>query len=69
MQQEKLTERKNIVGVYCILTRGASVNQRWTVYFMGDEIGRFRTRNLARQFAESRIMAAMRDIVALEDMT
>lgn len=67
MHQEKLTERKNIVGVYCILTRGASVNQRWTVHFMGEVIGRFRTRSLARQFAETRILAAMRDIVHLED--
>lgn len=69
MHQKKLTERKNIVGVYCTLTRGASVNQRWTVHFMGEEIGKFRKRNLAKQFAESRIMAAMRDIVHLEDST
>jgi hypothetical protein len=67
MHQEKLTERKNIVGVYCILTRGASVNQRWTVKFLGEEIGKFRTRSLAKQFAEARIWAAMRDIVHLED--
>lgn len=67
MHQEKITERKNIVGVYCVLTRGASVNQRWTVHFMGEPIGKFRTRSLAKQFAEARIMAAMRDIVALED--
>lgn len=67
MHQEKITDRKNIVGVFCTLTRGASVNQRWTVRFMGEEIGKFRTRNLARQFAESRIYAAMRDIIHLED--
>lgn len=68
MHQEKITERKNIVGVYCTLTRGRSVNQRWTVRFLGEEIGKFRTRNLAKQFAESRILAAIRDIVALEDL-
>ena len=68
MHQEKITERKNIVGVYCKLTRGRSVNQRWTVRFLGEEIGKFRTRNLAKQFAESRILAAIRDIVALEDL-
>jgi len=67
MHQEKITERKNIVGVFCTLTRGASVNQRWTVRFMGEEIGKFRTRSLAKQFAESRIMAAITDIVHLED--
>lgn len=67
MHQEKITERKNIVGVYCTLTRGRSVNQRWTVYFMGEEIGKFRTRSLAVQFAEQRIWAAMVDIVHLED--
>lgn len=68
MHQEKITERKNIVGVYCTLTRGRSVNQRWTIRFLGEEIGKFRTRNLAKQFAESRILAAIRDIVALEDL-
>ena len=67
MHQEKITERKSIVGVYCVLTRGASVNQRWTVRFMGEEIGKFRTRYLAKQFAESRIFSAMRDIIHLED--
>lgn len=67
MHQEKITERKNIVGVYCVLTRGRSVNQRWTVHFMDEEIGKFRTRKLAKQFAESRIWAAIRDMVHLED--
>ena len=67
MHQEKLTDRKSIVGVYCVITRGASVNQRWTVRFMGEEIGKFRTRCLAKQFAESRIFSAMRDIIHLED--
>jgi hypothetical protein len=69
MHQDKFTERKSIVGVYCVLTRGASVNQRWTVSFMGNEIGKFRTRSMAKQFAECRIWAAMRDMVALEDRT
>lgn len=34
---------------------------------MGEPIDKFRTRNLARQFAKTRIMAALRDIVALDD--
>lgn len=69
MMQEKFTERKDVVGVYCVLTRGASVNQRWSVSFMGAEIGKFRTRSMARQFAENRIWAAMRDMVALGDQS
>ena len=63
MHQDKVTERKNIVGVYCILTRGASVNQRWTVTFMGEEIGKFRTRSIAKQFAENRLRTAMDNMV------
>lgn len=66
-QPPKFIELRDVVGVYCTLTRGRSVNQRWTVHFMGEEIGKFRTRNLAKQFAESRIMAAITDIVHLED--
>lgn len=69
MYQERITERRQVVGLFCELKRGRSVNQRWTVYFNGDEIGKFRTRSLAKQFAESRIWAAMQDMVALEGFT
>lgn len=69
MHQDKITERKNIVGVYCILTRGASVNQRWTVSFLGQEIGKFRTRSMAKQFAESRLKAYIIDLWAQGELS
>lgn len=62
MYREKFTERKDIVGIYCKLTRGRSVNQRWTVTFMGQEIGKFKTRKLAEQFAIHAIEKAIRDV-------
>lgn len=69
MHQDKITERKSIVGVYCIITRGASVNQRWTVIFLGKEIGKFRTRTMAKQFAENRIKAYIIDLWAQGELS
>jgi hypothetical protein len=63
MHQDRISEKKSIVGVYCIITRGANVNQRWTVTFLGEEIGRFRTRTMAKQYAEKRLRTAMDNIV------
>lgn len=68
MHQEKLTERKNVIGIYCILTRGRSENQRWTVWFMDKPIGKFRTRKLAAQFAQNAIRKAIQDVAMLENL-
>lgn len=64
MHQDIITTRQTLVGVYCIVTREKCGDRRWTVHFKGELIGRFRTRSMALQFAENRIWAAMRDMVA-----
>lgn len=68
MYQVKKTEGCTHVGVFCEVIRGKSQNQRWSVYFMGKFLARFNTKNQALQFAEHRIWAAMKDMVALGGM-
>lgn len=67
MQHTRIAERLEIVGAFCELTRGESRSSLWTVTFLGHDIGRFNNLGVARQFAEHRIFAFMRDEIALED--
>jgi hypothetical protein len=67
MQHTRITERREIVGAFCELTRGGSRSSRWIVTFLGVEIGRFNNLRLARQFAEHRIWAFMRDAIEQGD--
>jgi len=66
MDDIKKSEHCSHVGIFCELRKGKSQNQRWSVYFMGDYLDAFRTRNQAKQYAEHRIWAAIKDMVALE---
>lgn len=59
----KITEQSTIAGLFCVITRTNNTNQRYTVTFRGTEIGRFRTRNRARQFSERHVAAFILDLL------
>ncbi len=67
MDKVRINERHEVVGVYCSITRDDSHSSRWRVRFQGTEIGCFSNLGLARQFAEHRVWAFMRDAIESGD--
>ena len=52
---QKVTEHKTVLGLYAIITRGKSQNQRWSVH-VGDELyGPFPTKKRALQEASHQL--------------
>ena len=47
----KVSEHKTLVGVYAVVTKGKSQNQRWRVEINGAHFGPFKTKNQALQEA------------------
>ena len=59
----KITKQSTIAGLFCVITRTDNTSQRYTVTFSGTEIGRFRTRTMARQFSERHVAAFILDLL------
>ena len=56
IERYKFTETRTHVGCFAEVVRGNSQNQRWSVYFRGEFLGRFERKAQAVQVAERAVI-------------